>query len=154
VKLGIRPEHIEWGTVADAPYLADVLFVEHMGNETYHYLDSGKLGEPWVVRNSRRSDIAADETVGYSLPPEHCHLFDETGKAFARRATGNGAGRAPGVDTPPHAAPARTGTRLRRDPVLPATTRARVRLVDGQVTRATHRPCDARPHSGAIPLEA
>ena len=101
VKLGIRPEHIEWGTVADAPYLADVLFVEHMGNETYHYLDSGNLGDPWVVRNSRRSDIAAGETVGYSLPPEHCHLFDETGKAFARRATGNGAGRVPGIDAPP-----------------------------------------------------
>ena len=110
VKLGIRPEHIEWGTVADAPYLADVLFVEHMGNETYHYLDSGKLGEPWVVRDSRRSDIAAGETVGYSLPPEHCHLFDETGKAFARRASGNGAARVPGVDAPPitFAEPART----------------------------------------------
>ncbi|MCC4117650.1 sn-glycerol-3-phosphate ABC transporter ATP-binding protein UgpC [Aromatoleum toluclasticum] len=110
VKLGIRPEHIEWGAVADAPYLADVLFVEHMGNETYHYLDSGKLGDPWVVRNSRRSDIAAGETVGYSLPPEHCHLFDETGKAFARRAPGKGAGRIPGAAAPPitFAEPART----------------------------------------------
>ncbi|NMG29497.1 ABC transporter ATP-binding protein [Aromatoleum evansii] len=110
VKLGIRPEHIEWGSVAQAPNLADVLFVEHMGNETYHYLDSGKLGEPWVVRDSRRSDIAAGETVGYRLPPEHCHLFDESGKAFARRAAGNGASRIPGVDAPPitFAEPART----------------------------------------------
>ncbi|NMF98189.1 sn-glycerol-3-phosphate ABC transporter ATP-binding protein UgpC [Aromatoleum toluolicum] len=110
VKLGIRPEHIEWGSVAEAPNLADVLFVEHMGNETYHYLDSGKLGEPWVVRDSRRSDIAAGDTVGYSLPPEHCHLFDESGQAFARRAVANGASRLPGMDAPPitFAEPART----------------------------------------------
>jgi multiple sugar transport system ATP-binding protein len=101
VKLGIRPEHIEWASVADAPNLADVLFVEHMGNETYHYLDSGKLGEPWVVRNSHRSAVAAGETVGYVLPPEHCHLFDENGKSFPRRASGNGVVRMPGVDAPP-----------------------------------------------------
>ncbi|QDF97217.1 ABC transporter [Azoarcus sp. DD4] len=101
VKLGIRPEHIEWGAVAEAPFLADVLFVEHMGNETYHYLDSGQLGDPWVVRNAHRSDIAAGDTVGYRLPPEHCHLFDQDGKAFARRAPGNGATRTPGVDAPP-----------------------------------------------------
>ncbi len=93
VKLGIRPEHIEWAEVADAPNLADVLFVEHMGNETYHYLDSGELGEPWVVRDASRSDIVVGETVGYRIPPEHCHLFDESGKAFARRVQGNGEAR-------------------------------------------------------------
>jgi multiple sugar transport system ATP-binding protein len=86
VRLGIRPEHIEWRDVSDAPYLADVLFVEHMGNETYHYLDSGTLGEPWVVRDGGRSQIAVGEVVGYRIPPQHCHLFDASGKAFARRA--------------------------------------------------------------------
>ena len=101
VKLGIRPEHIEWGSVADAPYLADVLFVEHMGNETYHYLDSGNLGEPWVVRNPHRSAVAPGDTVGYLLPPEHCHLFDDSGKSFERRGGAAAAVRVPGVDAPP-----------------------------------------------------
>ena len=84
VRLGVRPEHIEWDEVSTAPNLADVLFVEHMGNETYHYLDSGDIGEPWVVRDPTRSDVAVGQTVGYRIPPEHCHLFDESGKAFAR----------------------------------------------------------------------
>jgi multiple sugar transport system ATP-binding protein len=101
VKLGIRPEHIEWAGADDAPYLADVLFVEHMGNETYHYLDSGTSGEPWVVRNPRRTCVSAGETVGYALPPEHCHLFDEAGQAYARRIVGNGEAREAGVGVPP-----------------------------------------------------
>ncbi|BAL24980.1 ABC transporter ATP-binding protein [Azoarcus sp. KH32C] len=88
VKLGIRPEHIEWGDVADAPNLADVLFVEHMGNETYHYLDNAGRGDPWVVRNPHRSTVTAGETVGYRLPPEHCHLFAETGEAYPRLRVG------------------------------------------------------------------
>ena len=28
--------------------------------------------------------LAVGQTVGYRIPPEHCHLFDESGKAFAR----------------------------------------------------------------------
>ena len=101
VKLGIRPEHIEWGEVADAPHLADVLFVEHMGNETYHYLDNGPNGEPWVVRNPHRSLVSPGDTVGYVLPPEHCHLFDASGKAFARPRVETGDVREPGVGAPP-----------------------------------------------------
>lgn len=90
VKLGIRPEHIEWCGVSDAPYIADVLFVEHMGNETYHYLDSGNLGEPWVVRDPGRSAVAVGETIGYRIAPEHCHLFDQDGKAFERLVSSGG----------------------------------------------------------------
>jgi len=89
VNVGIRPEHIEWADLADSPFLADVLFVEQMGNETYHYLTNG-ASEPWVVRNPRRSDVSTGETVGFALPPEHCHLFDASGNAFARRRAGNG----------------------------------------------------------------
>lgn len=93
VKLGIRPEHIVWGGVSEAPYLADVLFVEHMGNETYHYLDNGKHGDPWVVRDASRSAIVVGETVGYRIPPEHCHLFAEDGKAYPRLVHSNGEAR-------------------------------------------------------------
>jgi multiple sugar transport system ATP-binding protein len=85
--------------VADAPNLADVLFVEHMGNETYLYLDNN-MGEPWVVRNAERSAIEAGQTIGYRLPPEHCHLFGESGQAFTRRIVGDSVGRGAGEAVP------------------------------------------------------
>lgn len=87
INLGIRPEHIMWADRDSARYQAKVLFVEHMGNETYLYLDNGNASEPWVVRNSERSDIVAGQTVGIDLPAEHCYLFDSDGKAFQRLLT-------------------------------------------------------------------
>ncbi|HCI4238046.1 TPA: sn-glycerol-3-phosphate ABC transporter ATP-binding protein UgpC [Klebsiella pneumoniae] len=84
VNLGIRPEHILWGDLADSHYESSVLFVEHMGNETYLYLDNGNAGEPWVVRNAGRPLTSAGQTVGIFLPTEHCYLFDSDGNAFQR----------------------------------------------------------------------
>ena len=84
VNLGIRPEHILWGNVQESQYQANVMFVEHMGNETYLYLDNGNASEPWVVRNSERSPMTAGQTVGVQLPAEHCYLFDGDGQAFHR----------------------------------------------------------------------
>jgi multiple sugar transport system ATP-binding protein len=87
INLGIRPEHITWADGDNARYQSKVLFVEHMGNETYLYLDNGNASEPWVVRNSERSDIVAGQTVGIDLPAEDCYLFDSDGKAFQRLVT-------------------------------------------------------------------
>ncbi|ACQ92851.1 ABC transporter related [Tolumonas auensis DSM 9187] len=84
VNLGIRPEHILWGNIEQSQYQANVMFVEHMGNETYLYLDNGNASEPWVVRNAERSPISAGQTVGVQLPVEHCYLFDGDGNAFTR----------------------------------------------------------------------
>lgn len=84
VNLGIRPEHILWGNIQESQYQAHVMFVEHMGNETYLYLDNGNASEPWVVRNAERSIISAGQVVGVQLPVEHCYLFDGDGKAFQR----------------------------------------------------------------------
>jgi multiple sugar transport system ATP-binding protein len=84
VNLGIRPEHIHCGDVAHGQYKAKVLFVEHMGNETYLYLDNGNASEPWVVRSSERSTIKAKDAVDVFLPSECCYLFDAEGNAFDR----------------------------------------------------------------------
>lgn len=84
VNLGIRPEHIHCGDVEHGQYKAKVLFVEHMGNETYLYLDNGNASEPWVVRSSERSLIKARDLVDVYLPAEHCYLFDSDGNAFER----------------------------------------------------------------------
>jgi len=82
--LGIRPEHIQWSEKGSAQYQAKVLFVEHMGNETYLYLDNGNATDPWVVRNAERSPIKAGETLGVEFPAELCYLFDSEGRAFRR----------------------------------------------------------------------
>ncbi|UQY45521.1 ABC transporter ATP-binding protein [Mixta hanseatica] len=87
VNLGIRPEHIQWGDPQQCEYLGEVKFVEHMGNETYLYLDNGNAGDPWVVRNADRSPIVTGDTVGIQLPAAYCYLFDRAGKAFARLQT-------------------------------------------------------------------
>ncbi|WP_458735219.1 ABC transporter ATP-binding protein [Zobellella taiwanensis] len=84
VNLGIRPEHVQWGEQAECEYQGEVMFVEHMGNETYLYLDNGNAGEPWVVRNAERSPIAAGALVGIRLPAACCYLFDREGRAFDR----------------------------------------------------------------------
>ena len=85
VNLGIRPEHIRGGRLEECEYQGEVMFVEHMGNETYLYLDNGNAGEPWVLRNPQRSPITAGETVGVRLPVECCYLFDHYGRAFPRQ---------------------------------------------------------------------
>ncbi|PSJ47525.1 ABC transporter [Zobellella endophytica] len=84
VNLGIRPEHVQWGEQAECEYQGEVMFVEHMGNETYLYLDNGNAGEPWVVRNAERSPIEAGTLVGIRLPVACCYLFDREGRAFQR----------------------------------------------------------------------
>ncbi|PRD12893.1 ABC transporter ATP-binding protein [Pantoea coffeiphila] len=84
VNIGIRPEHIRGGNLAQCEYQGEVMFVEHMGNETYLYLDNGNVSEPWVVRNPERSTIRVGDTVGVGLPVECCYLFDSQGRAFQR----------------------------------------------------------------------
>ena len=37
-----------------------------------------------VITSGSQRKGAVGQTVGYRIPPEHCHLFDESGKAFAR----------------------------------------------------------------------
>lgn len=84
VRLGIRPEHLELTDIAQADVEGEVLFVEHMGNETLLYINSGYGSEPLVMRHTLRLEIAPDQRVGLRLPPEHCYLFDDEGRAFAR----------------------------------------------------------------------
>lgn len=84
VKLGIRPEHIQWGDAECCEYQSEVMFVEHMGNETYLYLDNGNVGDPWVARNAQRSLTVAGDTVSIQLPVACCYLFSHEGNAFRR----------------------------------------------------------------------
>ncbi|CCJ97303.1 Maltose/maltodextrin transport ATP-binding protein MalK [Cronobacter malonaticus 507] len=84
VQLGIRPEHVEVMTLAKADVEGEVLFVEHMGNETLVYVNGGYGAEPLVMRHTERLEVRPEHHLGLKLPAEHCYLFDSAGNAFAR----------------------------------------------------------------------
>jgi multiple sugar transport system ATP-binding protein len=84
VRLGIRPEHVQLTEIVHADIEGDVLFVEHMGNETLLYVNSGYGSEPLVIRHTERLEIKPDQRIGLRLPPESCYLFDAQGRAFER----------------------------------------------------------------------
>ncbi len=88
VRLGIRPEHIQLTELAHADVEGEVLFVEHMGNETLLYVNSGYGSEPLVMRHTERLEIKPDQRIGLRLPPESCYLFDDAGRAFERLGRG------------------------------------------------------------------
>lgn len=83
VNLGIRPEHIVWTQEDEADYLCTVKFVEHMGNETYLYVQF-KNDEPWVVRAAERSLIKAGDSIGIKILADKSYLFSPSKKAYLR----------------------------------------------------------------------
>jgi multiple sugar transport system ATP-binding protein len=87
VTLGVRPEHLIDGGMGDGKGDAEVkgkaIAVEHLGGETYAYLDRGGA-EPLVIKTEGDARIAVDETVPVGIRSETCYLFDQNGQAFAR----------------------------------------------------------------------
>ena len=80
VTLGIRPEHLLVNENADAAWESKVFVVEKLGSGTFLYLE--KEGEPLVVETEGNSSIKVGDTVKIGFRAEHCHLFDNTKKAF------------------------------------------------------------------------
>lgn len=83
VSLGLRPEDAEVGT-STQHVLRNVHWQERLGESTYLYLDSGVVGDPWVVKAPGNSFAKAGERIALSMPAQHLHLFDIHGLAAAR----------------------------------------------------------------------
>jgi multiple sugar transport system ATP-binding protein len=85
VSLGIRPEHLLHGSEAPgAPLTASVRQLERLGEASMLYLDIAP-GLPMVtLRLEGYAPQSAGEALTLRLRPEHCHLFDAAGQAFAR----------------------------------------------------------------------
>ena len=88
VTLGVRPEHLIDGGLGagkggDAEIKGKAIAVEHLGGETYAYLDRGG-DEPLVIKAGGDAGIAEGETVPVGIRSETCYLFDRDGKAFGR----------------------------------------------------------------------
>ncbi len=84
VTLGLRPEHLVEGGGGDAQISGRVIAVEHLGGETFVYLDRGGE-EPLTVKTAGDSATRVDETLPVGIPAGICYLFDADGKAFQRR---------------------------------------------------------------------
>jgi len=87
VTLGIRPEHLIDGGLSDGKADAEIkgkaIAVEHLGGETYAYLERGDA-EPLVLKTDGDARIAIDQTVPVGIRSETCYLFDREGQALPR----------------------------------------------------------------------
>ena len=85
VTLGLRPEHLLAGGGGDAEISGKAVAVEHLGGETYVYLERGGA-DPLVVKTAGDSKARVDDLLPVGVPAAACYLFDQDGRAFARAA--------------------------------------------------------------------
>ncbi|SEP74290.1 carbohydrate ABC transporter ATP-binding protein, CUT1 family [Faunimonas pinastri] len=81
--LGIRPENLE--IAADGPWSAMVSHVEHLGSDTYVYVEMAEHGLI-AARIVGEALHQPGEMVRLKPVPEFLHLFDENGLALPRPA--------------------------------------------------------------------
>ncbi|MEM7025114.1 MAG: TOBE domain-containing protein, partial [Pseudomonadota bacterium] len=84
VTVGMRPEHLAAGGGGDAEITGKVIAVEHLGGETYIYLEHGG-DEPLVVKAEGDAKATVDEMLPIGVPTSACYLFDHNGQAFGPR---------------------------------------------------------------------
>jgi multiple sugar transport system ATP-binding protein len=83
VTLGLRPEHLIEGGGGAGELKGRVIAVEHLGGETYVYLEH-RGAVPLVVRAEGNSQTKVADLLWVDVPASACYLFDEQGQAFPR----------------------------------------------------------------------
>jgi multiple sugar transport system ATP-binding protein len=83
VTLGLRPEHLIEGGGGAGELKGRVIAVEHLGGETYVYLEH-RGAVPLVVRAEGSSQTKVADLLPVGVPASVCYLFDEQGQAFPR----------------------------------------------------------------------
>ncbi len=90
VTLGIRPEHLQPADdhsgpprTSDATITRRVRQVEHFGECSVVYLDGG--ADDLIAKVIGHSAARPGDSATFSMPSEHCHLFDAHGFALPRR---------------------------------------------------------------------
>jgi len=86
VELGIRPEHTVMldDPLADNRVTGTVVVAEHLGAESYVYMDVG--GRDFTVRVRPETPAKPGGQFDIGVPADACYLFDEKGLAFPRTA--------------------------------------------------------------------
>jgi multiple sugar transport system ATP-binding protein len=85
VTLGLRPEHLIEGGGGAAEVKGRVIAVEHLGGETYLYLERA-AADPLVIRADGNSRTRVGDLLPVGVPASACYLFDDQGRAFPRAA--------------------------------------------------------------------
>jgi multiple sugar transport system ATP-binding protein len=85
VTLGLRPEHLIEGGGGASELKGRVIAVEHLGGETYVYLERDGA-DPLVVKAEGSSPARVADLLPVGIPASACYLFDEQGEAFPRAA--------------------------------------------------------------------
>lgn len=84
IELGVRPEHtvLPDHPRADNRIEGRVLVAEHLGAETFVYLEVG--GADFTVRVPPETPAAPGSGFAIGVPADACYLFDAAGRAFPR----------------------------------------------------------------------
>src|SRR6202022_4484678 len=76
--LGVRPEHLKIGNEGEGwPGIVSV--AEHLGSDTFLYVDAGKFGM-LTVRAIGEFSLKAGDRVWLSPDPARLHRFDKEGE--------------------------------------------------------------------------
>ena len=91
-ELGIRPEHLQSCTGNSALFTGQVAMVEHLGSETYLYINVDEKQQV-LLRVDRESTAKVGDTISVTASPRDCHLFHpESGLSFERHSVESAAG--------------------------------------------------------------
>ena len=75
--IGVRPEHLR--PMAGGPVTGLLKHAEHLGNETFVYVDGGAHGEI-TSRVEGHLDVRAGQHIELGFAPEHLYRFNDQGR--------------------------------------------------------------------------
>ncbi|ODT81603.1 MAG: ABC transporter ATP-binding protein [Pelagibacterium sp. SCN 64-44] len=81
VTLGVRPEHLLLGDVANADLAGTLAVIEQFGEYALAYAELPS-GETVTLKLDGAPDLEAGQTIHMKLPADGLHLFDSAGRAL------------------------------------------------------------------------
>jgi multiple sugar transport system ATP-binding protein len=78
--IGVRPEHLKVDSAGQG-WQGTVTVAEHLGSDTFLYVDAGPIGS-LTARYIGELNLSAGDKVSLSPDPARIHRFDEVGNAL------------------------------------------------------------------------
>jgi len=85
-EVGVRPEHLAFADPASAHLVGRILLSEHLGSDTFAYVELEGLEQPVLVRLTGEQPVNRGETVGLIADLPSVHLFDAAGSVIMQPA--------------------------------------------------------------------
>ena len=84
ISFGVRPEDLTVEAGEDYLFEGRVDYVEQLGEVQLAYVETGREGEPLVVKLPGNAPIERGGTLRLGADPADLHIFDGEGRSFAR----------------------------------------------------------------------